>query len=79
LTPAEITAESDRLMAATAERVRLRDLLQQSLAERLTPAQRRAVQDQCRELTVLNRKARARLRLLDEKWERLVPGARDAA
>ena len=72
MTAEQISAAANETMARIAERVRLRDLLEQSLAERLTPGQRRAVQDRCGQLTKLNRADQRRLRDLDANWEALM-------
>jgi rRNA-processing protein FCF1 len=80
LTPAEITAESNALMAAIEERVRLRDALLQSLSGHASPQAKRRVREECRELRALNRAASKRLAELDLEWQRVTRrGSTDAA
>jgi hypothetical protein len=72
MTSAEITAESNALMADIAERVRQRDRLQASLTEHSTREERRAIEDQCLALTAANRIAQRQLLRLDWAWEALL-------
>ncbi len=79
MTPADIRAEFDHLMAAIAGRVRQRDTLLVSLSTSSSPNAKRRVREECRELRALNRADSKRLSKLDAEWDKLNHGVCDVA